>query len=170
MNLADLNAVIESAKSRGRGGLDRFIQKRLPEASPREVRDAGDVALEIIESVPLFLARAGQEAETRGLQPVVAPILEQAAGYFLNPVDIIPEMTWGLGGLLDDAYLVLKILEQLDRGPKPLLDWDLKEPLEFLGGLVGRDVARQLDLVTLQYVEAAEAHFTRFWTSMAAEA
>lgn len=170
MNLADVNAVIESAKSRGRDSLDRFIQKRLPAASAREVKDTGDVALEIIESVPLFLARAHQEAEARGLQPVVAPILEQAAGYFLNPVDVIPEMTWGLGGLLDDAYLVLKILEQLDRGPKPLLDWDLKEPIEFLGGLVGRDVARQLDLVTLRYVEAAEAHFTRFWTSMAAEA
>jgi len=100
----------------------------------------------------------------------VAPILEQAAGYFLNPVDVIPEMTQGLGGLLDDAYLVLKVLEHLDKGPKPLLEWDLKEPLAFLGGLVGKDVSRQLDLVTLRYVEAAEAHFTRFWTSMAAEA
>lgn len=170
MNLNDVNAVIESAKARGRGSLDRFIGKRLPGASTKEVTDAGDVALEIIESVPVFLARANQEAETRGLHPVVAPILEQAAGYFLNPVDVIPEMTHGLGGLLDDAYLVLKILEQLDRGPKPLLDWDLKEPIQFLEGLVGRDVARQLDLVTLRYVEAAEAHFTRFWTSMAAEA
>lgn len=170
MNLNDVNAVIDSAKSRGRESLDRFIQRRLPDASSREVSDAAEVALEIIESVPIFLARAYQEAEERGLHPVVAPILEQAAGYFLNPVDVIPEMTQGLGGLLDDAYLVLKVLEHLDKGPKPLLEWDLKEPLAFLGGLVGKDVSRQLDLVTLRYVEAAEAHFTRFWTSMAAEA
>jgi len=170
VNLEDVHAVIESAKARGTDSLDRFIQRRLPEASQKEVRDAADVALEIIESVPVFLARAHQEAEAKGIQPVVAPILEQAAGYFLNPVDVIPEMTYGLGGLLDDAYLVLRILEHLDRGPRPLLSWDLKEPLEFLSGLVGRDVTRQLDLMTIRYVEAAEAHFTRFWTSMAAEA
>ena len=170
VNLDDVRAVIESAKSRGRENLDRFIHRRLPEASVSQVRETGDVAMEIIESIPLFLARAEQEAEHRGLHPVVAPILEQATGYFLSPVDVIPEMTHGLAGLLDDAYLVLRILEHLDRGPKPLLDWDLKEPLEFLGGLVGREVSKRLDLYSIQFVEAAEGHFCQYWDAVAAEA
>lgn len=170
MNLADVHAVIDSAKSRGRGSLDRFIQRRLPEASPGEVSEAADVALEIIESVPVFLASAYQAAEERGLEPVVAPILERAAGYFLNPVDVIPEMTHGLGGLLDDAYVVLKLLDHLDQGPTPLLDWNLAEPIAFLGGLVGKDVTMQLDLVTVRYLESVEAYLTRYWSSGPAEA
>lgn len=170
MNLADVNAVIESAKARGRDSLDRFIQRRLPDASDHQVREAGDVVLEIIESIPVFLARAEQEADDRGLRPVVAPILEQAARYFLSPVDVIPEMTHGLAGLMDDAYLVLRVLEHLDRGPSPLLEWDLKEPLEFLGGLVGTEVSKRLDLYSIQFVEAAEGHFTRYWESVSAEA
>lgn len=170
MNLADVNAVILSAKARGRGYLDRFIRERLPEATDEAVEEMGDVAIEIIESIPLFLARARQEAESRGLQPVVAPILEQATTYFLSPVDVIPEMTHGLAGLLDDAYLVLKLLEHLDRGPSPLLDWKLKEPIEFLSGLIGVEVTQRLDLFSIQFMEAAEVHFARFWDSMAAEA
>lgn len=170
MNLTDVNAVIESAKARGRESLDRFIQRRLPEATADQVQETGDVALEIIESIPIFLARAAQEADSRGLQPVVSPILEQAAGYFLTPVDVIPEMTHGLAGLLDDAYLVLRILEHLDKGSRPLLDWDLDEPIQFLGGLVGNDISKRLDLFAHQFVDAAEGHFTRYWESMAAEA
>ncbi|MDT8340378.1 MAG: YkvA family protein [Longimicrobiales bacterium] len=170
MNLDDVNAVIESAKARGREGLDRYIQRRLPEATDEQVRETGDVALEIIESVPVFLARARQEAEQRGLQPVVTPILELAARYFLNPVDVIPEMTHGLGGLLDDAYVVLRVLDRLDHGPTPFLGWDLKEPLEFLAGVMGRDTVRRLDLATLRYAEAAEAHYTRVWDEVSARA
>ena len=109
------------------------------------MRDATDLALEIIESVPLFLARAGQEAEQRQLTSVVTPLLNHAEWYFVQPVDLIPEMTQGLAGLLDDSYLVLRILQNLDRGPDRFLDWDLGHPLEFLRRLVGEEVARKLD-------------------------
>ena len=60
VSISDVQAVIDSAKSRGTKSLERLIRKRLCEATDAEVRDATELALEIIESVPLFLARAGQ--------------------------------------------------------------------------------------------------------------
>ena len=79
-------------------------------------------------------------------------------------------MTHGLAGLLDDAYLVLKILQRLDEGATPLLEWELDEPLELLSGLMGVETTRRLDLVSHQFMERAELHFTRYWESVAAEA
>jgi uncharacterized membrane protein YkvA (DUF1232 family) len=170
MDLSDVQAVIQSAKARGREPLERFIRKRLPSASDAQVREAADVAVEIIETVPIFLARAAQEAEERHLEPLVQPILDHAARYFTRPIDVIPEMTHGLAGLLDDTYLVLRILSNLERGPEPFIDWDLADPTAFLRGLVGEGVGRQLDLLSLQAMEEVSDRFTSFWSRLSAEA
>ena len=138
MSISDVQAVIDSAKSRGTESLERVIRERLRGATDTEVRDATELALEIIESVPLFLARARQEAEERQLTSVVTPLLNHAEGYFVQPVDLIPEMTQGLAGLLDDSYLVLRILQNLDRGPDRFLDWDLGHPFRIPAPSGGR--------------------------------
>lgn len=169
--LTDIQAVIESAKSRGgMEALERYIQKRLPEAEEAEVREAAEVALEIIESVPIFLARARQEAAQRALRSVVGPLLDHAERYFLQPVDLIPEMTQGLAGLLDDSYLVLRVLENLDKGPEPFLDWDLQHPISFLRTLVGVDVYRKLDAIAADAMEQVSAHLNELWAKMSHQA
>jgi hypothetical protein len=58
VRLDDIQAVIDSAKTRETDTLSRFIRRRLPEATEAEVSDASGLAVEIIDSVPLFLARA----------------------------------------------------------------------------------------------------------------
>jgi len=169
--LTDLQAVIESAKARGgMEALERYIQKRLPEAEEAEVKEAAEVAVEIIESIPIFLARARQEAAQRGLRSVVGPLLDHAETYFLQPMDLIPEMTHGLAGLLDDSYLFIRILENLDKGPEPFLDWDLQYPLSFLRSLVGLEVSRTLDAIALQAMQAVSTHLNELWSRMSHEA
>lgn len=170
MNLDEVQAVIESAKARGTGSLERLIRRRLPDATPLEVADATDVAVEIIESVPLFLARASQEAQSRNLTMLVQPILAQAERYFLRPVDLIPEMTHGLAGLLDDAYLVLRVLENLDREERPFLDWDLDHPLAFIRRLLGPDVGAQLDALSMGALQEIEDSLSRYWHHLVHEA
>lgn len=170
MNLDDIMAVIHSAKARGPDALNRYIRQRLPEASDAQVQNMSTVAEEIIDTIPVFLARAEQAAEERGLEAVVSPILAQATRYFLTPVDVIPEMTLGLPGLLDDAYLVLRLLEHLDGGAEPFLDWELREPIEFLSALVGRETTDTLDLHTQLFIDTAEVDFVRLWDSRSAEA
>ncbi len=166
-NPTNVQAVIESAKARGgMDVLERFIRKRLPEAEEAEIAEAAEVAVEIVDSIPLFLARAWQEADERHLRSVAGPLLNLAERYFLQPVDLIPEMTQGLPGLLDDAYLVIRILEHLDKGPQPFLDWDLDYPARFLRTLVGPTIARQLDAMVADAMEQVSEHLSELWTQM----
>lgn len=170
-SLTDIQAVIESAKARGgREALERYLRKRLPEAEEAEIEEAGEVAVEIIDSIPIFLARARQEADQRRLRSVVGPLLDHAEQYFLQPVDLIPEMTYGLAGLLDDAYLLLKVLENLDKGPERFLDWDLQYPLQFLRSLVGREIAQRLDLIVADAMQQVSTHLDELWRQMSHKA
>jgi hypothetical protein len=169
--LADIAAIIESAKVRdGRVGLEKHIARALPEATAAEVIEAAEVATEIIDSIPVFLARARQESHERGLESVAGPLLDQAERYFLRPVDLIPEMTQGLAGLLDDSYLVIRTLQNLDRGPQPFLDWDLDHPAHFLRRLVGAPVAQRLDKLALDAMHEVSEHLAEVWSKLAHEA
>lgn len=170
MNIADIQAVIDSAVARGTEPLDRYIRFRLPDAKEADVAEVRDVCMEIIDSVPTFMARAEQESEDRKLQHVVGPVLEHIARYFVSPIDLIPEMTYGLAGLLDDAYLVLRILKNLDRGSEPFLDWDLDEPLAFLRGLLGKEMGEKLDHMAMQAMNDADEKFAKLWEEIGARA
>lgn len=167
VQLSDVQAVIESARTRGGvEALQRWIRRRLPEAEEAEIVEAAEVALEIIDSIPVFLARARQEADERSLQSVVGPLLNHAEQYFLQPMDLIPEMTQGLAGLLDDSYLFIRVLQHLDKGPEPFLDWDLEYPAQFLRTLVGPDISRQLDAIVIDAMQQVQAHLSELWTRM----
>ena len=148
VNLEEIDAVIESAKTRGTDQLTTYVRARLPKASDTEVQEAASVLLEIIESVPLILAAAARGAEERNLGHVVQPVLDRAIRYFLHPVDLMPEMTLGLPGLLDDTYLVLRILQVLEEGPEPLVDWDLDHPISLIRSLLEESVGQQLDIMS----------------------
>jgi hypothetical protein len=166
--LADVLAVIESAKAReGMEALRRFIAKALPEAEDDEIAEAAEVALEIIESVPVFIARARQAADEKNLSSVVNPLLDHAERYYLQPLDLIPEMTQGLPGLLDDSYLVIRILENLEKGPQPFLDWDLEYPARFLERLMGAAITRRLDRIALEAMHEVSSQLSELWTRMA---
>jgi hypothetical protein len=135
-----------------------------------KIQETAEVALEIIESIPVFLARASQEARSRKMVKTVQPVLDHAERYFLRPVDLIPEMTMGLAGLLDDTYLVLRILQNLDRGPEPFLDWDLEFPLAFLRGLVGTEIGSQLDTLSVAAMEDMSQQLALVWEQVAHDA
>jgi hypothetical protein len=167
-SIPDILAIIESAKARGgMDALERFVAKALPEAEEFEVEEAAEVALEIIESIPIFLARARQEAMERGLTSVVLPLLDHAERYYLQPMDLLPEMTRGLPGLLDDTYLVIRIIENLDKGPEAFLDWDLDYPARFLQRLIGPSLTQRLDSIATQAMREVSSHLQELWARMA---
>ncbi len=167
-SIPDILAIIESAKARGGvEGMRRFVAKALPAAEEAEVAEAAEVAVEVIESVPIFLARARQEAEERGLTNVVIPLLDHAERYYLQPMDLIPEMTQGLPGLLDDSYLVIRMIEKLEEGPEVFLDWDLEYPVRFLQRLIGPVVSQRLDGIAEQAMREVSAQLAEFWEKMA---
>ncbi len=157
MKLDEIQAVIDSAKARGPDRLAIYVRGRLPDVPEAEVLDTAELLLEIIESVPLVLAAAAQEAEDRGLGHVVQPVLDRATRYFLHPVDLMPEMTLGLPGLLDDTYLVFRILQVLEEGPEPLVEWDLDHPTKLIRKLLEDSIGQQLDAISsLAFAEVAD--------------
>ena len=167
-SIRDILAVIDSAKVRGGiDALEKFVAKALPAAEEAEVKEAAEVALEIIESVPIFLARARQEAMERKLGNVIHPLLDHAERYYLQPMDLIPEMTQGLPGLLDDSYLVIRMIENLEKGPRPFLDWDLDYPARFLQRLIGPAIAQRLDRIAQQAMEEVSATLAEAWQKIA---
>ncbi len=166
MNLKDVQAVIDSARARDEGRLEEFIRGVEPDASDQDVADAAAVAVEVMETVPLLLAHAAHAADQRGLNMVVMPLLEHAARYFIDPLDLIPEMTQGLAGLLDDTYLALRTLENLSRGSDPLLDADFQEPLRFLRRLVGNRISRKLDAAAIIALQDVSTEVSRAWSEM----
>lgn len=166
MNLDDVRAVIESAKARDSGQLEAFVRAMAPTATDAEVAEAVELAVEVVETVPVLLARAEQAAEERHLGLVVMPLLEHAARYFVDPADLIPEMTQGMAGLLDDTYLALRILENLNRGPHALFDAEFDEPLRFLRRLVGPEISRKLDSTSLYALQDVSTLVTRVWMEM----
>jgi uncharacterized membrane protein YkvA (DUF1232 family) len=170
-SLSDIQAVIESAKARGgMEALERYIRKRLPEAEDAEVTEAAEVALEIIESVPVFLARARQAAAEQNMQQVVGPLLNHAERYFLQPMDLIPEMTQGLAGLLDDCYLFVRVIQHIEKGPVPFLDWDLDHPARFLRTLLGPEMTKRIDAIAASAVEQVTDQLTELWSRMGHDA
>ena len=94
---------------------------------------------------------------------VIQPLLDHAEEYFLQPMDLIPEMTQGLAGLLDDAYLVLRVLQNLEQGPTPFLDWDLDYPTAFIRRLVGEKVGRRLDAMSLGAMQEVSQGLSKYW-------
>lgn len=169
--LADIIAIIESAKARaGMQTLERHIAKTLPEATPAEVQEAAEVALEVIDSIPIFLARARQEAAERGLNSVVTPLLDHAEKYYLQPMDLIPEMTQGLVGLLDDSYLVIRMLQNLEKGPHKFLDWDLDYPIRFLQRLIGGPISQRLDQMAMEAMDEVSTQLSELWQRISHQA
>ena len=170
MNLDEIQAVIDSAKARGPDRLAIYVRGRLPHVSEAEVLDTTKVLLEIIESVPLVLAAAAQEAEERSLGHVVQPVLDRATRYFLHPVDLMPEMTLGLPGLLDDTYLVFRILQVLEEGPEPLVEWNLDHPTTLIRKLLEDSVGQQLDTISSLAFEEVADDVRQLWGTEAINA
>lgn len=170
MNLDEIQAVIDSAKARGPDRLATYVRGRLPDVSEADVLDTAKLLLEIIESVPLILAAAAQEAEERSLEHVVQPVLDRATRYFLHPVDLMPEMTLGLPGLLDDTYLVFRILQVLEEGPKPLVEWNLDHPTTLIRKLLEDSVGQELDAISSLAFEEVADDVRQSWGSEALDA
>ena len=148
--LKDIQAVIDSAKVRDDGKLEEFIRRSSPDSTDEEIAGTAKVATEVVEMVPIVLAAAAQCARELGLTSVVTPVLEHATRYFVNPVDLIPEMTQGMAGLLDDTYLTFRILENLNRGDPPLMEAGVRDsaavPAEAAGNGRQRQAGRRVGI------------------------
>ena len=104
---------------------------------------------EYVESAPDLLDACLAAAESAGIAKAVRPIVRTAAQYFLEPEDYIPD-EWGLLGLLDDAYLVHNLMNQVSlhhehHAGVPLLPVSLQGATHIVRGIIGEPIIGQLD-------------------------
>lgn len=62
---------------------------------------------------------------------------------------------------------MIRILQNLEKGPEPFLDWDLDYPARFLRRLIGAAIAQRLDKIAARAMEDVSKQLRKFWQRMA---
>lgn len=106
-----------------------------------------------IEAIPELLEQAAVAASAAGIGPVVAPLLQAAIQYFVEPNDLIPDSN-GLAGLADDAYLALGLISAISQRHfnqfgRQIFDANFGPAHAQMRYLLGPAIADQLDVAVL---------------------
>ena len=163
MYIDQIRQIIQNAAAHEEktGALANHLRQILKESKnpvPEEsVKHAVLLVREYIEHVPVLLEQSTTFAAQVGELENIAPLLENAAGYFLNPADYIPDHL-GLYGLIDDAYLTSRLLERLSAIYRQttgfaLISADLSGPNRVIRIFLGKTLAARLDQEIEQTVQ-----------------
>ncbi|MBM3314322.1 DUF1232 domain-containing protein [candidate division WOR-3 bacterium] len=119
-----------------------------------QVKQEVDRTIAYIVRAPILLQVMVEVAQTAGIGNWVVPIAEEAARYFTNPADVIPD-SQGLFGLMDDAYYAQTFVEAVSNTVRkqygsPLLAFSLAPDNACVRSLLGDYYARPLDQAVKQ--------------------
>jgi hypothetical protein len=109
----------------------------------------GAFVIAYIEEVPDVLDAAAEVARHAGIEDAVKPVLKVAEQFFLQPPSVL-ESHNGVEGLLDEAYLAHRLVEEVnDRYithlGRPLIPLDTTRANLIAHQLIGEPFANQLD-------------------------
>ena len=158
MMTPDIRKVIDDAiiSERETGQLRKQLSERLAALSEKLVlpEHAPISALMVfitgyIESVPSSLTLVTAVSKRLGFHSYAAPFLHIAEDYFLQPPDAIADEQ-GLMGLLDEAFLAHRLLEEVNDNhirylQRPLLPIDMTEANTIVHHLIGDTLASRLE-------------------------
>ena len=102
-----------------------------------------------IEQVPDLLDAANAVAQEAGIESQIKPVLKIAEQYFAQPLQLL-EGHSGLEGLLDEAYLAHRLVEEVNdlyikHLGQPLIPLDMTVANLIAHQLIGEAFANQLD-------------------------
>jgi hypothetical protein len=166
MNIAALHELIQRAQQHetSTGHLAAQMQKHLGQLHPSirlPTSDTGGVLQRFvsayIEQVPELLQAAHQVAQEAGIEAQIKPVLKVAEQFFLQPPALMAGHE-GLEGLLDEAYLAHRLVEEVnDRYiahlGAPLIPLDTTVANLIAHQLIGEPFANQLDEAVHHAVE-----------------
>jgi len=158
LNIPALRQLIEGARQHEacHGTLVRQLENRMPYLHPAIClpdEDGLGVLTKFVEGyleqVPELLEAAHAVACEVGIEAQVRPVLKVAEHFFLSPPDLVDGQE-GLAGLLDEAYLAHRLIEEInDRYiafiGEPLIPLDTTVANLVAHRLIGEDFANQLD-------------------------
>ncbi|VVO13089.1 hypothetical protein [Pseudomonas fluorescens] len=158
MNTAALREQIQHALQHEAetGDLTRQLETQLPHLHPAiQLPDADAKGVltrfvtAYIEQVPDLLDAANEVAREAGIEDQIKPVLKIAEQFFIQPPAIMEGHT-GLDGLLDEAYLALRLVEEVNdlyikHFGQPLIPLDMTVANLITHQLIGEAFANQLD-------------------------
>ncbi len=162
---AAVAAAIEHEKKTatlGRLVLNALAEQRpdLDEAARQSRADAVVGAIRLyVETTPDMVERAIAAAETAGVRAQMTPIFETALAYVGEELDFIPDKL-GLAGLVDDAYLVHGLMQEISHRHRALTGKDLVpvgvfEQSQRIRRLIGEPTATRLDVAVVAFARRA---------------
>lgn len=166
MNTAALRQLIDRAHQHeaATGQLARQLDGQLERLHPAirlPVQDAqgvlGRFVAAYIAQVPDLLDAANAVAHEAGIEAQIKPVLKIAEQYFLQPPALMNGHD-GLDGLLDEAYLAHRLVEEVNdlyiaQLGQPLIPLDTTVANLIAHQLIGEAFANQLDEAVHQTVE-----------------
>ena len=166
MNTAALRQLIERAHQHetATGQLAKQLDAQLERLHPAirlPVEDAQGVLARFVAAyiaqVPDLLDAAYAVAIDVGIKTQIKPVLKIAEEYFLQPPNLIDGHD-GLDGLLDEAYLAHRLVEEMNdlyigQFGQPLIPMDTTVANLIAHQLIGEDFANRLDAAVHQTVE-----------------
>lgn len=129
--------------------IEAFAAETGTQLGPNDTAGLTELCQGYVRAVVDLLVACDHAATQAGALPFAGPILQTAAGYFLQPRDFIPDQK-GIYGLLDDAYLACRFVTRIsqayaaERG-HPLIDTSLDQHSPVIRVLIGEPLASQLD-------------------------
>lgn len=158
MNTAALREQIQRAHQHEAetGQLTRHLEVQLPHLHPAiqlpEIDTTGVMTRFVtayIDLVPELLDAANAVAREAGIESQVKPVLKIAEQFFLQPPSIL-EGHAGLAGLLDEAYLAHRLVEEVNdlyivHFGQTLIPLNTTVANLIAHQLIGEDFANQLD-------------------------
>lgn len=166
MNIPALHALIQRAQQHevSTGQLAKQMRGHLNQLHP-SIRlpstDTDGVLLHFvsayIEQVPELLQAANQVAQEAGIEAQIKPVLKVAEQFFLQPPALMAGHE-GLEGLLDEAYLAHRLVEEvndryINHLGAPLIPLDTTVANLIAHQLIGESFANQLDEAVQHAVE-----------------
>tara|TARA_R110002073_G_C9365635_1_gene571798 strand:+ start:528 stop:1160 length:633 start_codon:yes stop_codon:yes gene_type:complete len=119
-----------------------------------------------VKSVPSCLRLVTAVSKRLGFFDYAAPFLHLAEDYFFRPPDDLPHDD-GLEALLDEAFLALRLLEEVNDHHirhlgRPLLPLDMTEANIIVHHLLGDDLATRMEQL-VQYTAERLLHREHMW-------
>ena len=149
------------------GTLARLVMTALSKRYPSEGEDAllqrteGVVGAirRYVESMPEVVETAIAAADKAGVRDSIEPVFATAISYVNEELDFIPD-SMGLAGLVDDAYLVHNLMEEMSQRHRALTGQDLVpagsfEESQRVRRLIGEPTATRLDVAVVAFARRA---------------
>ena len=171
VDLGGMRSDIESAvRAEAEGGAFRaLVAGELERAGAGDERDAiADEAVRVVtgfvEGAPAVAEATLEAAERAGLGEKVRPIFETAMRYLGEEMDFIPDSV-GLAGVLDDAYLIYGLMQEIGERHRELdgtalVPEGVRAVMPDIKRLIGEPTATRLEVAIVAFARSQDVRET----------